>query len=213
MFTGIIESTGTIRDTRAVAGGLRLRIDVGPMAGECALGASVAVDGVCLTVAQSTDTSLAFDVITETLHRSTLDTKHAGDRVNIERALRATDRLDGHFVQGHIDGTAVVQRVQSSSREWVAWFKPEDQLAPFIIPKGSVAIDGASLTIAEVNGPAFSVALIPTTLERTTLASLKAGDRVNIETDVITRTIIHHLSRMSDSGGLTIESLKEAGFA
>jgi riboflavin synthase len=213
MFTGIIESVGTIADTQPVSGGRRLGLDVGPMARECEPGASVAVNGVCLTVAAGDDSSLAFDVITETLQKSTLGSKHVGDRVNLERSLRVGARLDGHFVQGHVDGTADVQRVQSSAREWVVWLRGEAHLEPYIIPKGSVAVDGVSLTIAEAHGPSFSVALIPTTLEQTTLSSLKSGDRVNIETDIITRTIVHRLSEVSSGGGVTLETLREAGFA
>lgn len=214
MFTGIIESVGTITDTRQVSGGRRLCLNVGPMARDCQLGASLAVDGVCLTVAAADHNSLSFDVITETLGTTALGSKRVGDKVNLERSLRVGDRLDGHFVQGHVDGTAEVERVQSSPSEWVVWLRPDEHLKPYIIPKGSVTVNGVSLTIAEVQGQAFSVALIPTTVEQTTLVSLGAGDRVNIETDIITRTIVHHLSQMSAGGeGLTLATLREAGFA
>ncbi|MFQ5590921.1 MAG: riboflavin synthase [Phycisphaerae bacterium] len=215
MFTGIIESVGTVAGTQPAAGGRRLRVEVGPMAQECTLGASIAVDGVCLTVAAEHHTSLTFDVIRETLERSTLGLKRSGDRVNLERSLRVGDRLDGHFMQGHVDGTASVERVQSSPQEWVLWLRPDEQLVPFIVPKGSVAVDGVSLTIAEVAGTGFSVALIPTTLERTTLSSLTVGDRVNIETDIIVRAIVQRLSAISNAtlGGLSLETLREAGFA
>ncbi len=213
MFTGIVERTGTITASRAMSGGRHLRINVGPMAAECALGSSVCVSGVCLTVTEASGEELAFDVITETLEKGTLGSKRPCDRVNLERSLRATDRLDGHFVQGHVDGKATVDRVVASDREDVIWLRPEASLDPYIVPKGSVAVDGVSLTIAAVAGGAFSVALIPTTRERTTLSQLKAGDHVNIETDIITRTIVHRLSEMSGGGGLTMNALREAGFA
>ncbi len=212
MFTGIVEATGTICHTRPTPGGRRLRIDA-PWASECRLGASVSVSGVCLTVADADRESLEFDVIRETLDKSTLGAKRVGDRVNLERSLGVGDRLDGHFVQGHVDGIASVERVWSSAEECVVRFEPEAHLRPYIIPKGSIAIDGVSLTIASVEGRIFSVALIPTTLDRTTFSSLKTGDRVNIESDIIARTIVHHLSEMSASGGLTLETLREAGFA
>ncbi len=192
-----------------------MRVAVGPMAGECRWtsepGASICVSGVCLTVVRTADESLEFDVITETLERSTLGSKRVGDRVNLERSLRVGDRLDGHFVQGHVDGTAAVDRIQESTREHVMWLRPEPSLAPYLVPKGSVAVDGVSLTIAAVAGGAFSIALIPTTLERTTLSSLTAGDRVNVESDIITRTIVYRHAEMSQ--GLTLETLREAGFA
>jgi riboflavin synthase len=213
MFTGIIETTGTIADARPVAGGRRLRVHVGPMAGECALGASISVDGVCLTVAAVAGEVIDFDVITETLSRSTLGGKGTGDRVNLERSLRVGDRLDGHFVQGHVDGTGTVVRVQSTPKEYVVHVRPEPALLPYIIPKGAVTVDGISLTIASVDGDTFSVALVPTTLERTTIGSRRTGQSVNIETDIIARSVVHRLSRSPASGGVTISSLREAGFA
>lgn len=213
MFTGIIERTGTITETRPVSGGRHLRIEVGPIAQQCALGASVCVSGVCLTVAGIAGRQLEFDVVMETLEKSMLGSKGVGDDVNIERSLEIGDRLDGHFVQGHVDGTAVIDRIQSSSHEHVVWLWPEPSLTPFIVPKGSIAVDGVSLTIAAVKGGVFSVAFIPMTLARTTLSSLAGGDRVNIETDIITRTIVHHMSNMSAAQGLTLDALREAGFA
>lgn len=213
MFTGIVECTGTITNTRTVPGGRHLRIEVGSIADECRPGASICVSGVCLTVAEVTGQAVSFDVITETLERSTLGTKRTGDRVNLERSLRADDRLDGHFVQGHVDGTAKISRVDTASGQNIVWFIPEPQLVPFIIPKGSVAIDGVSLTIAAVEDRTFSVALIPTTLARTTLSTQMPGHRVNIETDIITRTVVHRLSEMSAAGGLNLDTLQKAGLA
>jgi len=213
LFTGIVERVGTITDIRPVPGGCRLRVDVGEIARECMPGASICVSGVCLTVTDIAGSVLTFDVITETLEKSTLGLKRPGDRVNLERSLKADGRLDGHFVQGHVDGRAVVERVRSSPREHVVWLRPDTSLGPYIVPKGSVAVDGVSLTIAAVEGGLFSIALIPTTLERTTLLRAGAGDQVNIETDIIARTVVHWLSRVSDGSGLTIESLREAGLA
>ncbi len=213
MFTGIIESAGRITDTREVSGGRRLCVETPSWAGDGKPGDSIAVSGVCLTVAAIGGRIVEFDVIQETLDRTTLGSKRTGDRVNLERSLRAGDRLDGHFVQGHVDGTARVERVQKSPREHVVWLAPDAHLRPYIIPKGSVALDGVSLTIANVAATSFSVALIPTTLERTTFAELAAGDVLNVESDILTRTIVHHLSSMTASSGLTLESLRKAGFA
>ncbi|UCF33244.1 MAG: riboflavin synthase [Phycisphaerales bacterium] len=214
MFTGIIEAVGTVTSVTAHSGGKRLSIDVGPMASEARPGASVCVSGVCLTVAGVRPPVLEFDVITETLNKSTLGGLAAGDNVNLERSLRAGDRIDGHFVQGHVDGTATVTRVVSTSEQYVIHLRTEPHLRPYIVPKGSVAVDGVSLTIAGVEGDVFSVALIPTTLRETTLQQLTAGDRVNVETDIIARTIVHQLSRIGSSDkGVSMEMLKEAGYA
>jgi len=195
-----------------MAGGRRLTIDAGPVADGAVEGASVAVDGVCLTVCALNGSRLDFDVITETLERSTLGRRRIGDRVNLERSLRVGDRLDGHFVQGHIDGTARVVRREVSQREWVLWFEASGDVRDYIIPKGSVAINGVSLTIASVAADEFSVAFIPTTLARTNIGELKIGDQVNIESDILVRTIIHALRGMTGGEGLTEAKLREHGF-
>jgi riboflavin synthase len=213
VFTGIIESTGTIEQATPVAGGRRLRVSVGQMAGECKHGDSVCISGVCLTVTAIGGKHLDFDVITETLDKTTLGALKSGDRVNLERSLRVGDRLDGHFVQGHVDGRATVEKIEQTPKEHVIWFRGEDSVSPYVIPKGSITIDGVSLTIAAVRKSLFSVALIPTTLDRTTLSTLKTGHRVNIESDIIVRTIVHRLEATSGEGGITVEALQRAGFA
>jgi len=204
---------GTVIATESVAGGRRLRVDVGPVASGSKHGDSICINGVCLTVTGINENVVAFDVIRETLDKTTLGRKTSGDRVNIERSLRVGDRFDGHFVQGHVDGTATVGRIQASTSEHVVWLAPQAHLMPFMIPKGSVAIDGVSLTIAAVDGDRFSVALIPTTLDRTTFGAMKAGDTVNIESDIIARAIVHHLAGMQGAGGISLEALQKAGFA
>ena len=213
MFTGIVEQTGRIVSTREVPGGRRLRLAVGEIADDAVLGASICVSGACLTVAGIEPPELEFDVVAETLNKSTLGRKRAGESVNLERSLRVGDRVDGHFVQGHVDGVARVTRVQASEREWRVWLEAPAELHPYLIPKGSVALDGVSLTIAEVGKPEFCVALIPTTLAHTTLAALKAGDRVNVETDILVRAVVEQLRGMSSGSGMTLDTLREAGFA
>ncbi len=212
MFTGIIETTGRIVRTSAVPGGRKLTVDAGQVAEDAVLGASIAINGICLTVTGIGGTLLDFDAITETLRRTNLGALSAGDRVNLERALRPDSRLDGHFVQGHVDGTAEVVRRVDTDREWMLWLRGNATVRPFIIPKGSVALDGISLTIAAVEGEAFSVAIIPTTLQRTTLPERKVGDVVNVETDIIARTVIHHLQGMQAGSGLTMDTLREHGY-
>jgi len=203
VFTGIVESTGRVEATREVAGGKRLWVRPPFPASECRLGDSLSVSGVCLTVAAYDDHSLGFDVIQETLDRTTLGEKQPGDNVNVERSLRAGDRLDGHFVQGHVDGTADVVRIDRTPREHIVHLRPQAQLLRYIIPKGSVSVDGVSMTIASLNNGEFTIALIPTTVDRTTLGSLRIGDRVNIETDMLVRTIVSRLEHFQKEAGAT----------
>ncbi len=212
MFAGIVEQCGLVRSVRDGPGGRRLTVDVGLLAADAAEGASLAVDGVCLTVARRDGSQIDFDVIPETLRRSTLGRLRAGGRVNLERSLRAGDRIDGHFVQGHVDGVATVIRKQVCEGESVLWLALPQGLAPYIVPKGSVALAGVSLTIAAVAPGEFSVALIPTTLSRTTLGDLEVGAQVNVETDILVRTVVHTLKGLTESPGLTEAKLREHGY-
>jgi riboflavin synthase len=196
MFTGIVQDVGKVADVRKHAGGARLLVEAGSLASQAKPGDSICVSGVCLTVADLSPGRFEFDVIRETLEKTTLGRLRNRDQVNLEPSLRANDRLDGHFVQGHVDGTATVQRVIASESEHVVWLRPPEPLLSYIIPKGSIAIDGVSLTVAAIESGAFSVALTPTTLERTTLAHLQAGDMVNIESDMMVRTVVHCLHRL-----------------
>lgn len=215
MFTGIVQTVGVMRSIRQGSTATRLALDAPGLIRPIPLGSSIAVNGVCLTVAACDQTRVEFDVVPETLARSTLGTLTAGAPVNLERALRAGDPLDGHMVQGHVDGIARVHSVRTGDGGHVVAFRLDDELMSFVIPKGSIAIDGVSLTIASVEADTFSVALIPTTLALTTLGRLKPGDRVNIETDILARTIVTTLRRWQDrreTSGLTVESLKENGW-
>jgi len=204
---------GLVHQVRSQTGGKRITIDLGPLAEGLATGDSVAVSGVCLTVSQLHGEKADFDVVAETLSRSTLDALTAGSRVNLERSLRLTEGLDGHIVQGHVDGTAQVQAVRSG-REHIVDFSAERELTDQMVPKGSVCIDGVSLTLVKVSTVAFSVALVPTTLAETTLGGLAVGSRVNVETDVIGKYVRKHLESMlkEGAGGITLEKLGEAGF-
>jgi riboflavin synthase len=218
VFTGIVQSLGTVRSLGRQSAGARLVLDAPELERPIADGASIAVNGVCLTATRSDPRQITFDVVHETLARSTLGALQPGDRVNLERSVRIDERLEGHIVQGHADGTAVVTGVRQSGGEQVWSFRVERHLCPYLIPKGSIAVDGVSLTIAEVQGDTFRIALIPATLERTTLGQRRAGDRVNIETDIVARTIVETLRRMTGDGqaqpgGLTVAMLKEQGWS
>ena len=200
MFTGLVEHAGKIISTAPSGDGRRLKLDLGPCARGLKPGDSVAVSGVCLTVAQLSGARAAFDVVQETLSVTTLGLKRPGDRVNIERSLRLGDPLGGHIVQGHVDGIARAAEIRPGKNAWSVQFEAAPEILGQMIEKGSVAVDGVSLTIAGLSAGAFHVALIPTTLEATTLGALKVGDRVNIETDVLGKYVISLVSRMFAKG-------------
>lgn len=214
MFSGIVDRIGVVTAAEQTAGGVRLALSAGDYWQGVAHGASIAIDGVCLTVTGVSGDRATFDIIAETLRRSTLGGLKVGSRVNLQKSLRAGDTIDGHFVQGHVDAVADICRVEASPQESKWWFSLPADVMAYIIPKGSVTIDGISLTIADREKDAFSVALIPTTLERTTIGHKKVGDLVNIETDILARTIVQHLRNITGgSVGDTADLLKRAGNA
>ncbi|WP_448003771.1 riboflavin synthase [Agromyces bauzanensis] len=196
MFTGIIEELGTITRVERSADAARLTVR-GPIAvAGVRHGDSISVSGVCLTVVDSDAESFTADVMAQTLAMSTLDDAHEGQPVNLERAALVGDRLGGHIVQGHIDGTARVLEVRPGEAWRVIRFSLDEAHAPLVVDKGSIAVDGVSLTVSalgdEPDGSWFEVSLIPETLTATTLGRLEVGDRVNIETDILAR----HVERM-----------------
>lgn len=196
MFTGIIEELGEVTAVDRTADAARVTVR-GPLAvSDARHGDSISVSGVCLTVIEKDAETFTADVMAETLAMSTLDGVRPGRRVNLERAAQVGDRLGGHIVQGHIDGTATVLSVADGSAWRVLRFSLDPEHAPLVARKGSIAIDGVSLTVSDVGGGRedgwFEVSLIPETLAATTLGALTAGDRVNIETDILAR----HVERM-----------------
>ena len=225
MFTGIITAMGRIVSLTANDFGVRLVINPGKPAEPPAwpalpsAGDSVAVQGCCLTLAPRADDPagcLGFDLIRETLEKTGLGRRNVGDRVNLELSLTPVTAMGGHFVQGHIDGTGVVADVVSDATQYVVTVQTPADMTPYFVPKGSVTVDGVSLTLASVDAPArrFSVALIPTTLGRTTLGELKAGDIVNLECDVIAKTVVHWLSlqKAAKAEKVDVGVLRAAGF-
>jgi len=213
MFTGIIQYVGRLERTTSTSAGRRLRVEAGPLAESTTHGASIAVNGACQTVTAIDGTSVAFDTVAETLRRTTLGALTTGVRVNLEAALRVGDGLDGHIVQGHVDGVARVERIDRAGGQHVMSFTAERILTDDMVSKGSVAIDGVSLTLVDVDDGRFSVALIPTTTAETTLATLRIGDAVNVETDILGKYVRRMLaSRSGASGGVSLEQLRNAGF-
>jgi riboflavin synthase len=188
MFTGLVQDVGSVRAVEHGADGVRLSIAT-RLAAELHRGDSVAVSGVCLTAADVDGGGFRADVMAETLARSSLGPLAAGDTVNVELPLRAGDRLGGHVVQGHVDGVAAVESVEDQGFARLVRIAPPPELLRYVVEKGSIAVDGVSLTVAELDDEAFSVSLIPETLERTTLGAAAPGRRVNLEVDVLAKYV------------------------
>ncbi len=215
MFSGIIERVGRVLSVRDHGDGRRLVLDAPGYWDPLSPGSSVAVDGECLTLVSRDGDSAGFDVVPETLSCTTLGRRVAGDGVNLERSIAAGARLDGHFVQGHVDAVATVAAVERGPAGQRWRFALESATMRYIVPKGSVAVDGISLTVTEVRNGQFGVALVPHTLEHTTLGGKRPGDHVNIETDILARTVIHAIESLSAGarGGPTLDPFRAPGSA
>ena len=197
MFTGIVASTGKLQSRESFDGDLRIRFDVPPelMVGS-QVGDSISISGVCLTMLEPDETGFSADLSVETLDKTSLGSRRSGDEVNLELALRASDRLGGHLVSGHVDGLATLLSRTVDARSERFLFETNRKLARFIAPKGSACLDGVSLTVNEVDDNRFSICIIPHTLKVTTLGGLKVGDSVNLEVDLIAR----YLDRLNQYG-------------
>jgi len=194
MFTGLVEATARIRRIDPDGDGVRLEVET-PLAAELDQGDSVAVNGVCLTALEPRADGFKADVMAETLRRSSLGPLSPGDSVNVELPLRAGDRLGGHVVQGHVDGTAVVESTRDEGFARLVRITAEPALLRYVVEKGSIAVDGVSLTVAEVDDAGFTVSLIPETLERTTLGQVAPGRVVNLEVDVLAKYVEKMVAR------------------
>jgi riboflavin synthase len=188
MFTGIVEDVGEIVAVEDTAEGRRLRV-AAPFSGDLADGQSVAVSGACLTVEAFDAESFELFLSEETLDRTYLDAAAVGDRVNLERALPADGRFDGHFVQGHVDGVAEVTEIDQIGDDWTFGFSLPSDLRRYVVEKGSIAIDGISLTVADLRGDDFAAAIVPATYELTTLSEKSVGDPVHVEVDVVAKYV------------------------
>jgi riboflavin synthase len=190
-----------------------MSIDLGELADDSKIGDSIAINGGCLTITKLEGSVATFDLSGETLAKSTLGKLKPSSQVNVERAIKVTDRFGGHFVQGHIDGTAAIKAIDKHGQFADMKFAVPAELLDQMVVKGSVAVDGISLTIASIDQNSFSVAIIPETLNKTTLSRVKIGDEVNIETDIIVKTVKKQLEKiLPQKQLLTAEKLKELGF-
>jgi riboflavin synthase len=201
MFTGLVEAVGEIAESTPSSGGIRLRIET-PLARELALGDSLAVNGVCLTVVETDDSGVQADVGPETLRVTTLAGLVPGTLVNLERPLRADARFGGHFVQGHVDAVGEVAELREDTDfHWLVVTFPR-HLAPLIVSKGSIAVDGISLTVAELGTDRFGIMVVPFTIEHTNLKRLRVRDRVNLEADMVGKYVV----RAAELAGLSFKS-------
>lgn len=189
MFTGIVEALGTIKEIAEVSGGRRLVLDVGDLAVDLDVGGSLSVNGVCLTAVEVEGQEVAAEVVVETMRRSNLGSVREGDRVNLERPLKADGRFDGHIVQGHVDARGEVIRIEPEGEGRLLQVGAGSGGLRYIVEKGSITVDGVSLTVASVDATGFEVALIPHTISTTTLGSRRPGDVVNLEFDVLAKYV------------------------
>ena len=208
MFTGIIEELGTV-----IAAGTRLSVGCSTVLGDASLGASIAVNGVCLTAAELRSDSFSANLAPETLKRSNLGDLRPGSRVNLERPLSAAGRLNGHIVQGHVDGTGEFLALDALGDDnWWLRIRIPPELDPYLVYKGSIAIDGISLTVASIESGVLSVTIIPHTFRNTTLGGYRPGARVNLECDILAKHVAKLLERLDLKQPLTVDKLREQGY-
>lgn len=212
MFTGIIEELGTIRSKTEQGGGARIEVSASVVTGGTVDGDSISVNGVCLTALDVMPGGFSADVSQETLDRSTLSRLSAGSRVNLERAVTPSTRLGGHIVQGHVDGRGKFISAVESGGFWTVKIGFPPVMARYFVYKGSVSVEGISLTIAKLDDESFDIAVIPKTWEVTNLSTLSPGDEVNLEADVIAKYVERMLHSQKETGGVTIDKLRTAGF-
>lgn len=218
MFTGIIEEVGTVASIQKGANSAVLTIQAHTILDDAKLGDSIAVNGVCLTVTALTPSAFSADVMHETLNRSSLGKLHSGSTVNLERAMAANGRFGGHIVSGHIDGTGVISQIERDDNAVWYTIQADAGILRYIIEKGSIAIDGISLTVAKVSAKDFSVSIIPHTAANTTLAARRSGDVVNLENDCIGKYVEKLLSQpapqtnTSTKSNITMALLAQAGY-
>ncbi|MGI8979865.1 MAG: riboflavin synthase [Pirellulaceae bacterium] len=196
MFTGLVETVGIVDSVRTEGPGVRLLVRAGDVAADANLGDSIAINGCCLTVVEKSGETIGFDAGSETLSRTNLGKLAPSSRVNLERSLKVGDRLGGHYVSGHIDAVGTLEQVKQEGAWAFYWFRVPEELSRQMASKASVAVDGVSLTLVDVESGLFSVALIPHTLEVTTLGKLIPGDAVNIETDILAKYVEQQLKFM-----------------
>jgi riboflavin synthase len=212
MFTGIIEEIGKVEQASLSGGSLRLRIEAPRASTDLKVGDSINISGACQTVIQIKDDSFTVEAVEETLRRTNLGQLSSGDRVNLERALRASDRLGGHLVSGHVDFVSRTKSITEKNQSWLFEFDIPPEYQKQFVEKGSVAVDGISLTVVQVMKDSFTVSVIPFTMRETTLGTKKVGDAVNIETDLIGKYVERILTLKKEKSKITEDWLRQKGW-
>jgi riboflavin synthase len=214
MFTGIIEEIGKITNILPIAGGKKIKISARKIMDDIKINDSVCINGVCLTVVKKENDSFWVDAVGATLEKSTFPDAHVSNAVNLERALKLSDRLGGHFVQGHVNAMGVIKEIKKLGENYFLKIDLTEEIEKYLIPEGSIAVDGISLTIAEVEDSEIGISIIPHTWQNTNLKERKIGDRVNIETDVIAKYVEKMTTKnySTDKNKITENWLKERGY-
>lgn len=213
MFSGIIEYLGTVSAVTGIGRGKKMAIEAGHLVQGTRPGDSIAVNGVCLTVTSVNEQVLEVEAVAETLSKTNLGELTRGSRANLERPLQAESRIHGHWVLGHVDTTTRIAGIQRLPESVLISFELNDEIRPFIVARGSVAVDGVSLTVARLDESAFTCSLISYTLSQTNLGERQVGQRVNIETDIIGKYVVRTLGRMGQGGnGITKDKLRNWGY-
>ncbi len=214
MFTGLIEETGTVAGTNDVAGSRHLTIEADIVTGDLKIDDSIALNGCCQTVVRTEGKRFTVVAVEETLKKTTLGSFKTGQKINLERAVQVGSRLGGHYVQGHVDCVGTIIETSTRDSSWLYWISYPEEFAPLVIPVGSIAIDGVSLTAANVRDNTCMVSIIPHTYNVTTFNRLKQGDKVNVEFDMIGKYIRNFMQASSErkDPGLTKERLEELGY-
>ncbi len=211
MFTGIVQKLGKVVSVERSGGAGRLTIEAAPWATPLELGESIGVQGVCLTLIKASGSALSFDLLNETFEKTNLGDKKAGSLVNLERALRVGDAIGGHFVTGHVDGVGVLRSITPVGRDWVLEVQSPAERLLEMVTKGSIAIDGISLTLVDLKPDSFTVHIIPHTYQQTTVHALRPGDRINLETDMLGK-YVHRILSAGSTPGLSWDKIRAAGF-
>ncbi len=213
MFTGLIEEMGRVSGVSRAGEAMRLIIEAAVVTSDLSIGDSVNIDGACQTVVEFSAGSFHVESVEETLQRTTFGAFQVGRKVNLERSLRLQDRLGGHLVLGHVDGVGTILQVEPRADSWIFTVQPPAELNRYVASKGSIAVDGISLTVVEATAEAFTVSIIPHTFDATTLGQRQAGERVNLEVDIIARyTERLHSANPPSSAPLTMEKLRDLGY-
>ena len=212
MFTGLVEEIGIISAIEESGDGRKIRISCKKLLGDIKVKESISVGGVCLTVVEVGSDYFEVDVVSETIMRSNIGQYAEGHKVNLEGSLMLSDRLGGHIVQGHVDGIATVRSHERGDTGSLLIIDIPEELRKYVVEKGSITLDGISLTIASVNGTELSVSLIPHTLEITTMGETEPGDSVNVEVDIIAKYVENMMKGFTDSGNLTLDKLHDMGY-